>query len=94
MNECGGWSAVSAERRKAWFLRQQKCAHILKKNETPEEAFLSAEEKQTVKLLVAEMNESEKTELIYAVGKDWNNITPFLIREFLWRKQYRRIVQL
>ena len=22
----GGWSAVSAELRKAWFLRQQKCA--------------------------------------------------------------------
>ena len=28
VNECGGWSAVSAELRKAWFLRQQKCAHI------------------------------------------------------------------
>ena len=27
MNECGGWSAVSAELRKACFLRQQKCAH-------------------------------------------------------------------
>ena len=26
VNECGGWSAVSAELRKAWFLRQQKCA--------------------------------------------------------------------
>ena len=26
VNECGGWSAVSAELRKACFLRQQKCA--------------------------------------------------------------------
>ena len=25
-NECGGWSAVSAEPRKACFLRKQKCA--------------------------------------------------------------------
>ena len=39
------------------------------------------------------MNESEKTELIYAAGEDWNNITPFLIREFLWRKQKGRSVK-
>lgn len=66
---------------------------ISKKAETPEEAILSEEEKQTVKLLIADMNEAEKTELIYAVGEDWNNITPFLIREFLWRKQNRRSVK-
>ena len=39
------------------------------------------------------MNEAAKEELIYAVGEDWNNITPFLIREFLWRKQNRRSVK-
>ena len=66
---------------------------ISKKAETPEEAILSAEEKQTVKLLIADMNESEKTELIYVAGEDWNNITPFLIREFLWRKQKGRSVK-
>ena len=64
-----------------------------KKAETPEEAIFSEEEKQTVKLLIADMNESEKTELIYAAGEDWNNITPFLIREFLWRKQKGRSVK-
>ena len=66
---------------------------ISKKADSPEEAILSAEEKQTVKLLIADMNESEKTELIYAAGEDWNNITPFLIREFLWRKQKGRSVK-
>lgn len=66
---------------------------ISKKAETPEEAILSEEEKQTVKLLIADMNEAEKTELIYAAGEDWNNITPFLIREFLWRKQKGRSVK-
>ena len=39
------------------------------------------------------MNEADKTELIYAAGEDWNNITPFLIREFLWRKQKGRSVK-
>ena len=57
------------------------------------ETQLSADEKQTVEILIAEMNEAEKEELIYAVGEDWNNITPFLIREFLWRKQNRRSVK-
>ncbi len=66
---------------------------VTKHAATPEEAFLSEEEKQTVKLLIAEMNESEKEELIYAAGEDWNNITPFLIREFLWRKQNGRSVK-
>jgi len=66
---------------------------ISKKADSPEEAILSEEEKQTVKLLIADMNESEKTELIYAAGEDWNNITPFLIREFLWRKQKGRSVK-
>lgn len=58
-----------------------------------DETQLSADEKQTVEILIAEMNEAEKEELIYAVGEDWNNITPFLIREFLWRKQNRRSVK-
>lgn len=66
---------------------------VTKRAATPEEAFLSEEEKQTVKLLIAEMNESEKEELIYAAGEDWNNITPFLIREFLWRKKNNRSVK-
>ena len=39
------------------------------------------------------MNENEKAELIHAAGEDWNNITPFLIKEFLWRKQNGRSVK-
>ena len=70
-----------------------KTKEIAKKAETPDDALLSAEEKQTVKLLIAEMNESEKVELIHAAGEDWNNITPFLIKEFLWRKQKGRSVK-
>ena len=66
---------------------------IAKKAETPDDALLSAEEKQTVKLLIAEMSENEKAELIHAAGEDWNNITPFLIKEFLWRKQNGRSVK-
>lgn len=65
----------------------------LKRAESIEETSLSEEEKQTVKLLIAEMNESEKEELVYAAGEDWNNITPFLIREFLWRKKNNRSVK-
>lgn len=66
---------------------------IAKKAETPDDALLSTEEKQTVKLLIAEMSENEKAELIHAAGEDWNNITPFLIKEFLWRKQNGRSVK-
>ncbi len=58
-----------------------------------DETQLSADEKQTVEILIAELNEAEKEELIYAVGEDWNNITPFLIKEFLWRKQNRRSIK-
>lgn len=66
---------------------------VTKRAESPDETFFSEEEKETVKLLIAEMNEGEKEELVYAAGEDWNNVTPFLIREFLWRKQNGRSVK-
>lgn len=66
---------------------------VTKRAESPDETFFSEEEKETVKLLIAEMNEGEKEELVYAAGENWNNVTPFLIREFLWRKQNGRSVK-
>lgn len=66
---------------------------VIKRAESLEETSLSEDEKKTVELLISEMDETEKIELVYAAGEDWNNITPFLIREFIWRKKNNRSVK-
>ena len=66
---------------------------IIEKANSIEETYLNPEEKKIVKLLFNDLSETEKHELIYAVGEDWNNITPLLIKEFIWRKQNKKSTQ-
>ena len=55
-----------------------------------EEAVFSKEEKKNVKILMNDLNEKTRTEIVHAANDDWNNITPLFIREFLWRQQNGR----
>ena len=66
---------------------------IIEKANSIEETYLNPEEKKIVKLLFNDLSETEKHELIYAVDEDWNNITPLLIKEFIWKKQNKKSTQ-
>ena len=66
---------------------------VIEKADSIDETYLNLEEKKKVKLLFKSLNESEKKELIYAAGEDWNNITPLLLKEFIWRKQNKKSTQ-
>ena len=66
---------------------------VIEKADSIDETYLKLEEKKVVKLLFKSLNESEKKELIYAAGEDWNNITPLLLKEFIWRKKNKKSTQ-
>ena len=58
--------------------------------ERPEMSVLSEEEKNEASVLIESLSAEGKSELLHLAGGDYNNMTPLLIREYLWRKKNRR----
>lgn len=72
---------------------ESKLGFVIEKAINLEETYLNIEDKKVVKLIFNDLSEREQSELLYVVGEDWNNITPLLIKEFIWRKKNNKSTQ-
>ncbi|WP_440557952.1 hypothetical protein [Treponema succinifaciens] len=72
------------------WLEEIKAMRTRVKVEKPEISMLSREEKNEASVLIESLTAEEKAELVHLTGGDCNIMTPFLIREYLWRKKNRR----
>ena len=61
-----------------------------KERQAQKEERRPEDDENTVKILMENLTESERTEILHSTGEDWTQITPLLIKEYLWRKQNGR----
>lgn len=66
---------------------------IIEKANSIEESYLNIKDKETIKVIYKKLTESEQRELFYVAGEDWNNITPLLIKEFIWRRKNKQSIK-
>ncbi|MCQ2584706.1 MAG: hypothetical protein MJ185_03875 [Treponema sp.] len=74
--------------------RKNPVAAVVAKADSLEKAVtLSTEEKNEVSVLIKNLSDKEKVQLVHACGDDWNLITPLLVKEYLWRKDNGQSVE-
>ena len=74
-------------------LEEIKAMRTRVRAESPGMSVLSEEEKNEASVLIESVSAEERAELIHLTGGDYNNMTPLLIREYLWRKKNRRALR-
>ena len=85
-------SRVYVQRKSEGNVPENKTVNYKKAAEL-EDAIFSIKEKEAVSVLINKLTSAEKIELLYAADEDWNNITPLLIKEYIWRKKSGRSVK-
>lgn len=61
-----------------------------KKAESIAEASLTYEQKKEVTALIENLTSEERIELVHSAGDNYNNLTPLLVKEYMWRKANKR----